>query len=434
MALSDTDLHWIPMNRSKFNQIRRMFDTKSPENLGRSQTLPRMPCDKCTSPRIRYTSAESVSALAQIRALLRPVDPDNCSTSSRSRSTSEDSVDLRTRNHQLTPNGIVVIDPLLCSKNLTQINDNSGTVTNNDCTDKTRNERSVCETVAEVTENVTVSEVADRDSADKTNTNANNIDHSNSNGELSSTENHVILENGDIRNGHHLNGVVNANHTIDGDLGKPESDNEISCGSDLPLLDNDKENNSYLENGNCDSSIDEEIANNSIYLKMVNDEAEVLAKEREYFVTLIEEATAASEEAGGRVMASCGKANLLLTSKFKQYRGLCAEFESTSRKMTADDMQGFWELILLQVEDVNKMFTALRSLKENNWVIPKSPMPKKKGAGTPRTPAANKKKPREKSAAQKARDEERRKMLLAKKLEMKKKMQENGNVPEVIIT
>ncbi|XP_063674696.1 disks large-associated protein 4-like [Bolinopsis microptera] len=133
-------------------------------------------------------------------------------------------------------------------------------------------------------------------------------------------------------------------------------------------------------------------------------------------------------------MASCGKANLLLTSKFKQYRGLCAEFESTSRKMTADDMQGFWELILLQVEDVNKMFTALRSLKENNWVIPKSPMPKKKGASTPRTPAANKKKPREKSAAQKARDEERRKMLLAKKLEMKKKMQENGNVPEVIIT
>ena len=31
--------------------------------------------------------------------------------------------------------------------------------------------------------------------------------------------------------------------------------------------------------------------------------------------------------AGGRVMASCGKANLLLTSKFKQYRGLCSEYE-----------------------------------------------------------------------------------------------------------
>jgi len=83
------------------------------------------------------------------------------------------------------------------------------------------------------------------------------------------------------------------------------------------------------------------------------------------------------------------------------------------------------------------MFTALRSLKENNWIIPKSPMPKKKGVGTPRTPASGKKKPREKSAAQKARDEERRKMLLAKKLEMKQKMQEmqeTGEVPDVIIS
>lgn len=64
-------------------------------------------------------------------------------------------------------------------------------------------------------------------------------------------------------------------------------------------------------------------------------------------------------------------------------------------------------------------------------------MPKKKDVGaprTPRTPASSKKKPREKSAAQKARDEERRKMLQAKKLEMKQKMQQNGDVPEVIIT
>ena len=237
----------------------------------------------------------------QIRALLRPVDPDNCSTSSRSRSTSEDSVELRTRNHQALaaqpPNGLVVIDPLLCSKNLTQINDNSGNNNNNVSTDKTRNERSVCETVAEVTENVTVSDVADRDSADKTNSNANHSDHCNSNGEISSTENNVVLENGDIRNGHHLNGEVNDNDTIavNGDsVGKLGIDNEISCSSDQ--LDNDKENNSYLENGSCDSSIDEEIKNNNIFLKMVNDEAETLTREREYFLTLLDEANAVSEE------------------------------------------------------------------------------------------------------------------------------------------
>lgn len=61
-------------------------------------------------------------------------------------------------------------------------------------------------------------------------------------------------------------------------------------------------------------------------------------------------------------------------------------------------------------------------------------MPKKKAPGTPRTPASNKKKPREKSAAQKARDEERRKLLAARKMEMKQKMQESGEIPDVIIT
>ena len=30
--------------------------------------------------------------------------------------------------------------------------------------------------------------------------------------------------------------------------------------------------------------------------------------------------------------------------------------------------------IFSQVEDVKKMFAALRSLKENNWIIPKSPV------------------------------------------------------------
>ena len=244
----------------------------------------------------RTRSSQSCSLFClQIRALLRPVDPDTCSTSSRSRSTSEDSVELRTRNHQLQqPNGLVVIDPLLCSKNLTQINDNNGD--NNVSIDKTLHDRSVCETVAEVTENVTVSEVADRDSAEKTNNNVNHIDHSNSNGEISSTENHVISENGDIRNGHHLNGDVNENDTIavNGDMGKPGLDNEI-CGSS-DQLDNDKENNSYLENGSCDSSIDEEVANDNTFLKLVDDEAEILTKEREYFLTLLDEATATSEE------------------------------------------------------------------------------------------------------------------------------------------
>lgn len=66
-------------------------------------------------------------------------------------------------------------------------------------------------------------------------------------------------------------------------------------------------------------------------------------------------------------------------------------------------------------------------------------MPVKKSASdspskTPKTTSRTPRKPREKTAAQKARDEERRKMLAAKKLEMKARMQQNGAVPDIIMT
>ena len=61
-------------------------------------------------------------AFSQIRALLRPVEPDDSSTSSRSRNTSEDSVDgcvniIRdNKTPRSLPNGFVVIDPVECQK------------------------------------------------------------------------------------------------------------------------------------------------------------------------------------------------------------------------------------------------------------------------------------------------------------------------------
>ena len=73
MALSDTDLHWIPMNRDKFNQLRKMFDAKE-----QGAKVPTVACDKCTSPRIRYSSAENVTALSQVRESDQPDQPDQC--------------------------------------------------------------------------------------------------------------------------------------------------------------------------------------------------------------------------------------------------------------------------------------------------------------------------------------------------------------------
>lgn len=203
-------------------------------------------------------------------------------------------MEIRPRNHQqLQPsNGLVVIDPLLCTKNLTSIEP-----------DKTlSNERSVCETVAEVTENVTVSQRDSSDLKTNNNSNINCIDHSLSNGDInsSSTEKLLPAENGEIRNGHHVTGNDNENETVvmNGETieySTTSSSQPVMVENDNSHLDN-KDTTPLLENGSCDDSIDEEIAGNNIFLKLVNDEAEVLTKEREYFLGLINEATAVSEE------------------------------------------------------------------------------------------------------------------------------------------
>eukprot|EP00116_Pleurobrachia_bachei_P018732 sb/3478994/ len=96
-------------------------------------------------------------------------------------------------------------------------------------------------------------------------------------------------------------------------------------------------------------------------------------------------------------------------------------------------MQGFWELILLQVDDIKATFVSLHRLKSEHWIVPKSPMPKKRLDSHNATPVKKKIAPKGKSAAAKARDEERRRLLAAKRQEMKAKLAQSAT-PEILIT
>ncbi|XP_006821889.1 uncharacterized protein LOC102809954 [Saccoglossus kowalevskii] len=75
------------------------------------------------------------------------------------------------------------------------------------------------------------------------------------------------------------------------------------------------------------------------------------------------------EEVCGKVRAAIGKAQLLTTKKFKQFRGLCQQNINPSSELitTATDLEGFWDMVMLQVNDVNNMFTELEQLKQNGW-------------------------------------------------------------------
>jgi len=78
------------------------------------------------------------------------------------------------------------------------------------------------------------------------------------------------------------------------------------------------------------------------------------------------------EEESGTVRTVIGQAQLLQRERFTQFAGLVDQFENKSgeKEITATDLEGFWEMIYLQVLDVDRKFEDLSSLMANGWIKP----------------------------------------------------------------
>ncbi|KAL7060210.1 hypothetical protein AAHC03_09838 [Spirometra sp. Aus1] len=102
-----------------------------------------------------------------------------------------------------------------------------------------------------------------------------------------------------------------------------------------------------------------------------------------------------SDEVAGQLRTTVGKVKLLISQKFAQFRGLCedsiAQQESATNPdgetagMTSkdgegifitlpSDLDGFWAMILLQVDDVRAMIANSEALRRNGWVLPSAPV------------------------------------------------------------
>ena len=72
--------------------------------------------------------------------------------------------------------------------------------------------------------------------------------------------------------------------------------------------------------------------------------------------------------------AIVGKTRLLIDGKFRQFESLIAVYNDTKNnqdnkknmKITQQDLQGFWELIDLQIKDLDTGFDHLNTLYENS--------------------------------------------------------------------
>ncbi|CAJ0965255.1 unnamed protein product [Ranitomeya imitator] len=75
------------------------------------------------------------------------------------------------------------------------------------------------------------------------------------------------------------------------------------------------------------------------------------------------------EDAKDLIRTTVGQTRLLMTERFKQFEGLVdnCEFKRGEKETTCTDLDGFWDMIYFQIEDVNKKFVNLGKLEEIAW-------------------------------------------------------------------
>ncbi|XP_041332974.1 disks large-associated protein 5 isoform X2 [Pyrgilauda ruficollis] len=97
------------------------------------------------------------------------------------------------------------------------------------------------------------------------------------------------------------------------------------------------------------------------------------------------------EDAKDQIRSTVGQTRLLIGERFKQFEGLVdnCEFKRGEKKTTCTDLDGFWDMINFQIEDVNKKFDNLVKLQDNEWQpldVPSKAVVKKKAvpSGVPK--------------------------------------------------
>ncbi|XP_066854694.1 LOW QUALITY PROTEIN: disks large-associated protein 5 [Anser cygnoides] len=117
------------------------------------------------------------------------------------------------------------------------------------------------------------------------------------------------------------------------------------------------------------------------------------------------------EDAKDLIRTTVGQTRLLIAERFKQFEGLVdnCEFKRGEKETTCTDLDGFWDMIYFQIEDVNKKFDNLKMLQDNEWQpldVPSKDIVKKKtvpnGVSKPMLGAAGRTAARNRLAAVKA--------------------------------
>ncbi|XP_072889627.1 disks large-associated protein 5 isoform X1 [Hemitrygon akajei] len=150
----------------------------------------------------------------------------------------------------------------------------------------------------------------------------------------------------------------------------PEAKNEEPVGTAFEISETNK-----AQPFGCSSTADSESVHDVAYFRgVIVSETENLSLHCQQWNEWVN-SEAVPDRVKDLIRSSVGQARLLMAERFKQFNGLIdnCEFKTSEKEVTCADLEGFWDMIYFQVEDVNKKFEHLKKIQANNWEEPSSP-------------------------------------------------------------
>ncbi|CAH8441678.1 unnamed protein product [Schistosoma mattheei] len=163
------------------------------------------------------------------------------------------------------------------------------------------------------------------------------------------------------------------------------SSTELSFGGNSSVIINSIKDKQSLNTDYTTLSNQSEIkVDGNFYLQQVDQtEKELLNKVCEIETDLNNEVDL-NDEVSGLLRTASGKARLLISEKFCQFRALCHQNLAWENSKTVgvdnnfvnepntlitlvSDLDGFWAMVSLQVDDIRGLFKQVDSLRANNW-------------------------------------------------------------------
>ncbi|KAB0803276.1 hypothetical protein PPYR_00246 [Photinus pyralis] len=199
-----------------------------------------------------------------------------------------------------------------------------------------------------------------------------------------------------------------------------------------------KETDVSKENGTShEECADDTIKDGHYFLRILEAETVRLLRMADKVEKELEETEDLSEEIKGKLRSASGKARLLTSQKMQQFKGLCTnnltQKSGEAFPTTNEDLQGFWDMVLLQVEQIDQLFSEIDVIRLNNWKELDKPTPTKSlsnGTNTNKTRKAvritsktNIEANKEREAKRKQLLEERRKAMRQQKQNMKENIE-----------